>query len=471
MFRKVLGILALCMLVTCVSIPDQKSQESEARNLESLVKVGMQYAERASEPIAGLSLAVYFKGEPLLVKGYGFADLDKKVPVDTQTVFRVGSITKQFTAAAIMLLVEDKKLMVSDKVRSLLPDYPELSPDITIEQLLSHRSGIANYTELPDWEELENEPMIRTEFVRHFLRQSLDFKPGQGWNYSNSGYYLLGLVIEKISGKSYRDFLSERLISKAGLKNTAYCNSAMDRPQDAQGYRGFFDSTWEKSKPIQIEHPFAAGGLCSTAEDLALWALALSRGAIISQESLQWMQMPMPRENQAATDKVQVSRAGFIVYSEMSHRYIGAGGSIEGFISSLDTYPDDELIVVSLGNTESYTQALIGINIARSLLGPIKDEVIPEESGKSFAGKYQNERIGLTVNLSWDRGQLFASNQEAGQKQKPSRRLLSQGNGWYLALEDAELFRFEEMDGKVTAVFSLMLGGENRLARVTEGML
>jgi CubicO group peptidase (beta-lactamase class C family) len=356
---------------------------------------------------------------------------------------------------------------VSDSVGKILSEYPGIPSDVTIEHLLSHTSGIFNYTDLPNWGELENKVISRAEFVSLFLNHPVDFKPGDSWNYSNSGYYLLGLVIEKISGMSYRDFVAKRLISKTRMQSTGYCKQTMDQPQDAKGYQGLIDGKWVEGKPINMEHPFAAGAMCSTAEDLALWATALMRGEIVSHESLRWMETPVPRKNQSDSDQIQVGRAAMMIYDEMGHRYVGSGGSIEGFISALDTYPDDELVIVSLGNTMSYTQVFAAVSVARSVLGLIKDDVIPEDKGKSLAGTYSNAELGLTLSLTWDRGQLFATHQQKGHPAEPAMRLLSQGDGRYIMIENSELVRFEEKDGKVTGASSLILGSEHKLVKMS----
>jgi CubicO group peptidase (beta-lactamase class C family) len=460
------SIPALLLLMNCTTVHSPNTQTSFSENLERIVTASVEHAEKKKEPISGLSLAVYSKGKPVFVKGFGFADLEKRIPISTKTVFRVGSITKEFTAAAIMLLVEEKKLKLSESVRKILPEYPGIPSEVTIEHLLSHTSGIFNYTDLPNWAELENKSMPRAELISHFLSQPADFKPGESWNYSNSGYYLLGLVIESVSGVSYRDFVDQRLVKKSGMQSTGYCKEDIDQPLQAKGYEGLVDGKWREAKPINMEHPFAAGGMCSTAEDLALWATALMRGEIVSRESLQWMETPVHRKNQPPSDKMQVGRAGMMIYDEMGHRYVGGGGSIEGFISTLDTYPNDELVVVSLGNTMSYTQIFIAISAARSVFGLIKDEVITDAQGKSLAGNYVNAESGLTLSIIWDQGQLFATVQPKGQSVEPAMRLLSRGDGSYITIEDSALIHFQEKDGKVIEASSLILGYEYKFAKI-----
>lgn len=464
---RLLSILALFVMVNCTTVSPPYQQPPVSDNLEQIVAQCMQYAEKMQEPISGLSLAVYSKGKPVFVKGFGFADIEKKVPVNANTVFRVGSITKEFTAAGIIMLVEEKKLKFSDSIHKILPEYPKIPNEVTVEHLLSHTSGIFNYTDLPNWAGLENKDIPRAELVDLFLKQPVNFKPGDNWDYTNSGYYLLGLVIEKISGMSYRDFVVKRLTHKARMKSTGYCNQTMHDPQDAKGYQGLIDGKWVEGNPINMELPFAAGGLCSTAEDLALWATALMRGEIVSRESLRWMETPVVRKNQSPSNQIQIGRAGMMIYNEMGHRYVGGGGSIEGFNNTLDTYPDDELVVVSLGNTPSYTQTFIAIGIARSLFGLIKDEVIPDDKGKSLAGTYSNAELGLLFSITWDKGQLFVARHEKDKPVELAKRLLSQGDGRYIIIEDSALFRFEEKDGKVTGASSLVFGREQKLLKVS----
>jgi CubicO group peptidase (beta-lactamase class C family) len=423
----------------------------------------MDFSEQESDPVLGLSLAVYSKGKPILVKGYGFANNQQKIPVTEKTVFRVGSITKQFTAAGVMALVEDKRLSLSDSVHALLPEYEQIPREVTVEHLLAHTSGIFNYTSLPNWPELENKNIPRTKFVEMFLDKPLDFKPGTGWRYSNSGYYLLGLIVEKISGMSYRDFVKERLINRAKLKHTDYCSPSMEGPYAAKGYL-VDKKQWVEAPPISIDHPYSAGGLCSTAEDLAVWATALMRGEIISSISLQQMITPVPRKDKKQGSQVELGW-GFMMSNEMGHRFVGSGGAINGFINALDTYPDDELVVVSLSNTESSTGTMLGVTLARSVLGLVEDKAITENQAKELEGIYQRSEDGAGFQLSWSRGKLFYTRTENGKLTGPALRMLAQGEDKFIINENSAVINIVKTSGKVTGASFLLLGGEQKFLK------
>src|SRR5262249_55095542 len=156
-------------------------------------------------------VAVVRDGKVVLAKGYGYASVELGVPATADTVYEIGSITKQFTSTAIMMLVEEGKIAVDDKVRKYLPDLPESWDTITVRHLLTHTSGIKNYTSLPDFQRMSRQETTPADVVKLVSSIPLEFKPGDKMSYCNTGYFLLGMVIEKVSGKSYADFLQERI--------------------------------------------------------------------------------------------------------------------------------------------------------------------------------------------------------------------------------------------------------------------
>jgi CubicO group peptidase (beta-lactamase class C family) len=275
----------------------------------------------------------------LLDKGYGFADLEWNVPDLPKTKFRLGSITKQFTAASILLLQERGKLNVNDPVKKHMPDAPAAWDKITIFNLLTHTSGIPSFTSFPDYASLEPFPTTAEQLVERFRDKPLDFQPGEKWSYSNSGYVLLGYLIEKITGESYAQFVQENIFKPLGMEDSGYDSNTAIIPDRASGYvsgpNGLANAGY-----INMTIPFSAGGLYSTTGDLLRWQQSLFSGKLLSPASLK--EMTTPFKNDYAF--------GLRVHRVNGHEVIDHGGGIEGFNTMLAYYPEDKLTVVVLGN-------------------------------------------------------------------------------------------------------------------------
>jgi CubicO group peptidase (beta-lactamase class C family) len=297
-------------------------------------------------------------GKTLLDTGFGSADLEWKIPNTPRSKLRLGSLTKQFTAASILLLQERGKLKVDDPICKYLPDAPVAWQKITIYNLLTHTSGIPNYTDFPDYMSLQDKPVTPTQIIARFRDKPLDFEPGSRYSYSNSGYIVLGYVIEKQSGRTYAKFLQQNIFTPLGMTNTGVDNMAVVLPDRAQGYQqtaqglvhaGFIDMTT----------PFSAGDLYSTTGDLLKWERALFGGKLLKPASLTAMTTPF-KANYAF---------GLVALNEHGHKRIMHDGSIDGFATSLNFYPDDKLIVIVLGNIVDEAPSLIANALGKVALG------------------------------------------------------------------------------------------------------
>ncbi|HXW56700.1 MAG TPA: serine hydrolase [Candidatus Cybelea sp.] len=275
----------------------------------------------------------------LLDRGYGFANLELNVPNSPKTKFRLGSITKQFTAASILLLEERGKLNVDDRVKKYMPDAPAAWDQITIFNLLTHTSGIPNFTSFPDYAKLEPFPTSAADLVARFRDKPLDFQPGEKWSYSNSGYVLLGYLIEKISGKSYAQFLEDNIFKPLGMVDSGYDSNSAVIENRASGYaptpNGMVNAGY-----IDMTVPLSAGGLYSTTEDLLRWEQGLFGGKLLSPSSLKKMTTPFKNEY----------ALGLAVHTVSGREEIEHTGGIEGFNTELAYYPDEQLTVVVLAN-------------------------------------------------------------------------------------------------------------------------
>jgi len=231
------------------------------------------------------SVLVARNDEVLLSQGYGWADRDSQIPNTPQTKYRLGSITKQFTAMAILILQSRGQLNVQERICPHIPECPDSWQEITIHHLLTHMSGIPNLTEFADFKTFKAIPTTPEQTIARFKDKPLDFQPGEQWNYSNSGYILLGYIIEQVSGQSYEMFLQQNIFDPLQMTSTGYDHK--DRSL-ATGYTGV-DSHWEKPDDIDMSLPYAAGGLYSTVEDLYRWDEALYTEQLVPHESLNLM--------------------------------------------------------------------------------------------------------------------------------------------------------------------------------------
>ena len=349
------------------------------------------------------SVLVARDGQVIYSKGYGSANLEWDVPNTPGTKFRLGSVTKQFTAASILLLEERGKLSVSDPVKKHLPNAPAAWDKITIFHLLTHTSGIPNFTSFPEYKKLQPFATTSEQLVAHFRDKPLDFEPGEKWQYSNSGYLLLSHLIEKITGDSYEKFVKENLFTPLGMKDSGYDSNAAVIPHRASGYvsgkNGF-----ENAGFIHMSIPQGAGALYSTTEDLLKWEQGLFGGKLLKAASLQKMITPF-KSNYAFG--LQVEMVG-------GHKVIEHGGGIEGFNTELAYYPDNKLTVVVLGNVNGGAPG----DIARKLAALAHGDTVKLQSERKeitldpkvlarYVGAYQMA-AGPAMLVTLENNQLFS---------------------------------------------------------------
>jgi CubicO group peptidase (beta-lactamase class C family) len=309
----------------------------------------------------GLQVAVFKDGAPVLVKGYGSASLELNVPVTNNSVFRIGSVTKQFTAAALLKLQEEGKLSTNDKLSKYYPAYPRAA-DVTLAQMLHHTSGLHSYTD--DELILQREAAVKLttdQWVERFGRmpKTQDFEPGSSWHYSNTAYFLLGGVIEKVEGKPLATVLATRFFGPLGMKQTALDDEQEIVPGRVAGYDAEAPGKFKNAGLISMTIPGAAGAMRSTASDLVKWNAALFGGKVLKPESFQAMITPgrlndgklsgtaMPKSEDAPPSEYGYALG---IYKIEGHRRIGHGGGIFGFNTSLQEFPDDHLTIAVIAN-------------------------------------------------------------------------------------------------------------------------
>ena len=300
-----------------------------------------------SSYIAGASVIVFQKGQKLLDKSYGFASMELSVPMPDQASFEIGSVTKQFTAAAILKLVDEGKLSLDDDFTEYL-DFDTKGRFISINNLLNHTSGIPSYTEIPEFGDLSVHQYDRDTLVRLVEQNDFLFEPGEALIYNNSAYFFLGLIIEKITGKSYSEYLDEQFFEPLGLVNTHYCSTSEVKKNKADGYN-YSKSGLTQKEYIDHTWPYSAGSICSTAEDLLAWMRALYDGKILSEQLYKILITP-----DQLIDGTEIRYAkGLVNFTNFGNKQIGHGGGIPGFLSETRYFPDDDLYIICLVNTMS----------------------------------------------------------------------------------------------------------------------
>ena len=339
-------------------------------------------------PLVGASVGVMRHNEVILARGYGYADLNKKVETTEHTVYRIGSTTKQFTALAIMILVEQGKVNLNDIMLDYLPHYPQGDHKVTIDQLLNHTSGIKSYTDIEKFWEISDRDLSRKEIVDLFSSEPVEFSPGENFQYNNSGYYLLGLIIENVSGMSYTDFLKANVWQPLKMFDTHYLGKIEHVKNLATGY-DHKDNEFVLARPLGMDNPFSGGSLGSSILDLLKWQTAINENLIISRQSYNKMIVP----GLLTDGKHTTYGYGFFLSNLNGHRKIDHGGTINGFRAQLSTYPDDGLTVTVLCNHSSAPQAQLESQISRLILGIPETQVqeihLPEDELQLYTGTYK----------------------------------------------------------------------------------
>lgn len=352
--------LCVCLLFVAVGRADE---------VDDYVKSQMQ-----ERHIPGVALAVVKNGRVIKIQGYGLANAELNVPVTKDTVFEIGSVSKQMTAAGIMLLVEDGKVNLDEKISKYLPNTPENWRNVTVRHLLTHTSGIKSYSSLTGYE--LSKRLKRDDFIKQLGIEPLDFPTGEQWKYNNSGYNLLGFIIESVSGKSYWDFMRERIFIPLGMTKTADRDPQFIVPNRADGYE------WANGKLIGRDYNltdiFSAGAIVSTIEDLTKWEAGIAGGEFLKAESKKQIWTPVTLNN----GKPHPYGLGWTIAEFRAHRLISHSGQTAGFAANISRYVDDNLTVIVLTNSgEQGLGTFIARGAAKIYIPAISLRALKEETG------------------------------------------------------------------------------------------
>jgi len=352
------------------------------------------------------------KGDKVLLrKGYGMANYELDVPNTPDTVFRIGSTTKMFTAFSVLQLEEKGKLSVNDPVAKYVPELPAAWSAITIHQLLCHKSGIPDFISAKAYDNFADPQHIENA-IKEYADKPLVNEPGAAFRYSNSGYILLGRIIEKVSGKSYEDYITENILKPAGMTHTSMDHTRDLVPHRASGYR------WDGEEVVNApnsapDYPWAGGGLRSTVDDLYRLDRAMKAGLF----------------SKAITDKAWTGYGhwtapppfpyeadygyGQMVATNFGHKSVGHGGWVNGFVSDFSRYPDDDMVVIVLWNFETANTLVVPHDLAAILFGGAYEKPvarpIAHPAGATLARYVGEYLVGpMKVEITLRNGRLYA---------------------------------------------------------------
>jgi CubicO group peptidase (beta-lactamase class C family) len=430
------------------------------------------FKSATKERTPGVAVLVSRDGEIIYENAFGYADIGNKVPVTTETKFRIGSITKQFTAAAILKLQEDGKLSVDDTLSAFIPDFPR-GNEVTVHHLLTHTSGIHSFTNRPNFMKyatmsISFEAMIDT--IKNF---KYDFDPGESYQYNNSGYFILGYIIEKISGKEYGEYLKETFFDPLGMSSTGVHGPLLVLDNEATGY-SLEGGILKKAINWDMTNAGGAGALYSTVYDLYTWNEALFNGKVLSDESLKAAFTPVVLNNNKKPEGVEYGY-GWGFYKIRGLDFTAHSGGLHGFLSFLARQPENNITIVVLCNStpppEGINPGSNGNLIAEYLLWKdmekqssySTDTSVDVSLLKDYAGRYNYSR-GAVLIVTLENNSLYA--QLTGQAKY--QIFPSSDNEFHWKIVEASIKFIRDENGEVTHAIHKQGGQEFEVKKLEE---
>lgn len=401
------------------------------------------------------------KGDKVLLsKGYGRADKEEKIENSPETKFPIGSVTKQFTAMAIVMLEQKGLLNVKDSLAKYIPDFPH-GDEITLANLLEQSSGIADYTQFPDLLQSYGDDFKAKDIIDFLKKEELKFKPGTKWEYSNSGYTILGYIIEKVSKQNYGNFLKEEIFKPLGMKNTGVCYSDGKKQYTAKGYVGYENPIYFEDK-VGMSIAYGAGSLYSTIEDMHIWDRALTNCTLVDKKTMDKIFMGQ-KEMMPGMDYGYA----WMISQDPDGKTVTHGGNTGGFTSCILKNLDKGYSIIILTNADEYNLQGIENNIKAILLNQnyeipekYKTVAVKEETLYSYAGEYVISP-GEEVMMFCQDGNLYT--QIAGQ---PMFQLYAESEKkFYIREIDAKIEFEKDKTGKVSGIIIHQNGADIKATR------
>ncbi|MCE2900966.1 MAG: serine hydrolase domain-containing protein [Gemmatimonas sp.] len=424
---------AIAMLTAPDALTAQRPDRARlVATIDSIVNAPITAAQ-----VAGISVAVVKGADTIVMKGYGWADLDLDTPTPPYAIYEIGSITKQFTTAALMQLVEQGTVNLDADLLTYLPTYPSRGQHIPVRRLLDHTSGIRSYTEIPAALKLFPLTVSHDSVMALVGNAGFDFSTGEALIYNNSAYFLAGMIIEKVTGQKYADYVKTNLFDRVGMPRSAYCTEDVVTKGKVHGYT--FGGMLRKAEQQNHSWPFSAGSLCSTTGDLLAWLRALhTSDQVVTRASYREMITPG-----TLTDGYRVRYAkGLTNLIDEGRQVISHGGGISGYTSESRFYPADSLYIVVLTNTAGpVSPSAIAQSIAKAVLGPGTPlaAVSAPSDLTPYAGRFRGPGRGnpTDVRFAVEDGRLTVAGSPGRPLQYLGNDTFGVGTTRYLFLRDA----------------------------------
>jgi CubicO group peptidase (beta-lactamase class C family)/uncharacterized protein YneR len=410
-----------------------------SQNLEQ--KIDAMASEAYPENGPGVSILVAKDGKVMYQKAFGNASLELNVPMTTGNVFEIGSITKQFTAVAILMLEEQSKLKLSDDLTKYIPDYPTNGKTITIHNLLNHTSGIKSYTDMPSFQKLAAQDMTPKELIDVFKNEPMDFNPGEEFKYNNSGYILLGYIIEVVSEISYEDFIEKNIFEKIGMTNSYYGSNSQIINNRADGYQEGSNG-YENANYLSMTLPYAAGSLMSTTSDLLKWQIALNTNTLINNTSYE-----RAIHGSTLNNGEHITYGYGLSEEEISgSTAIQHGGGIFGYTTMGIYFPEEKVFVSALSNCNCKNVSGLATKIGALVIGkpiPGKEDAIKltDKQLNAWTGSYLFDGNVFRY-VTVDNGAIYSQREGSSKLEiyplSPNHFIFEDGSTSYLFSKDSD---------------------------------
>ncbi len=364
---RTLFALLIFTLISCTTTTDHSNKLGE-----ELSKY-FNYEEMDQNP--GISIFVSLDGKPVFQKSIGMADIDRSIKITAESTFRIGSITKQFTATAILLLKERDLLEFDDTLNEYIPDFPQ-GELVTIYHLLTHTSGIKSYTEQRDFFNNVTNYIETSDLIDQIKLLGYDFQPGEKWQYNNSGYFILGYIIEMVSEKSYGEFLNDNIFIPLNMTSTGVYRKNLDLPNEAIGYDYYQYYGIKEALNWDMSYAGGAGNLYSNVLDLFLWNEALFNGKVLSEESLNEALTPTILNNgeEAALGSYRYG-LGWVLTKTWGFEDISHSGGLHGFSTLLTRLPESNATIIVLMNKDHNSSGFHPATISNKIIQILFNEI------------------------------------------------------------------------------------------------
>ena len=450
----------LPILITLLATPALARAQGTSPAPDATAEIDAILAKSFAPDRPGAAVVVVKDGKTVYREGVGLANLELGVPVRPEMVFEIGSVTKQFTSTAILMLAEQGKLSLDDDVRKHLPDFPDKQATITIEHLLTHTSGIPSYTGSPKWMPLWRKDMTPAEIIALTKDEPLEFAPGSRYAYNNTGYVMLGAIIEKLSGMTYAEFVKKNIFEPLGMTHSYYGSATALIPNRASGYSRRGDQ-FVNAEYLSMTQPYAAGSLMSTVDDLALWNAAVSSGKLLTKASWDRAFTPYKLTSGAATGYGY----GWQLDAFDGHRIIRHNGGIFGYVSEVARLPEDGIFVAMLTNSDAppVDTGYVVTKIAAAALGkPVRDPIavkVDAATLDAYVGVYKiDERTERVVSRDGETLKI----QRSG---RPPREVLASSKTEFFIPDSFVRMRFEtDASGRATRMVVRQPNGTEEVA-------